>query len=259
MVPRAHAHNDYEHTRPLLDALAHGFCSVEADIHLVNGALLVGHDAKDLRPERTLQALYLDPLHARAKANNGQVYPGGNGFTLLIDLKTDGETTYAALKDVLMSYADMLTEFTTDSTTTRAVTVIISGSTPRDTIAAQSPRYAAIDGRIRDLEGNPSVHAVPLMSEAWQPLFKWYARDNMPDEVRTKLHEVVAKAHAQGRRVRFYAAPDTPAVWKELNDAGVDLINTDKLAELSAFLHESKSTEPVDKSEASKHKGKPKD
>ncbi|HEY3789313.1 MAG TPA: hypothetical protein VGL71_10685, partial [Urbifossiella sp.] len=30
----AHAHNDYEHKRPLLDALEQGFCSVEADIWL---------------------------------------------------------------------------------------------------------------------------------------------------------------------------------------------------------------------------------
>ena len=37
----AHAHDDYEHTRPLLDALDHGFCSVEADIYLVDGKLLV--------------------------------------------------------------------------------------------------------------------------------------------------------------------------------------------------------------------------
>src|SRR5436190_1820266 len=36
-LPNAHAHNDYLHTRPLLDALDQGFCSVEADIHLVNG------------------------------------------------------------------------------------------------------------------------------------------------------------------------------------------------------------------------------
>jgi len=31
LIP-AHAHNDYLHARPLLDALDHGFCSVEADI-----------------------------------------------------------------------------------------------------------------------------------------------------------------------------------------------------------------------------------
>ena len=34
-----HAHNDYLHPRPLLDALDQGFCSVEADIFLVDGKL----------------------------------------------------------------------------------------------------------------------------------------------------------------------------------------------------------------------------
>src|SRR5712672_4165891 len=59
---RAHAHNDYEHQRPLFDALEHGFCSVEADIYLVDGKLLVAHDRSKVKPERTLEALYLDPL-----------------------------------------------------------------------------------------------------------------------------------------------------------------------------------------------------
>jgi hypothetical protein len=36
--------------------------------------------------------------------------------------------------------------------------------------------------------------------------------------------------------VRFWATPDTPAMWKELQAAGCDLINTDKLDELRAFL-----------------------
>ncbi len=58
---RAHAHNDYEHPRPLLDALSHGFTSVEADIHLVDGQLLVAHDPIDLDPSRTLESLYLAP------------------------------------------------------------------------------------------------------------------------------------------------------------------------------------------------------
>ena len=31
-LTQAHAHNDYEHDRLLLDALEHGFTSVEADV-----------------------------------------------------------------------------------------------------------------------------------------------------------------------------------------------------------------------------------
>jgi hypothetical protein len=73
----AHAHNDYEHPRPLFDALDHGFCSVEADVHLVDGRLLVAHDRSKVKPERTLEALYLDPLRERVKKNNGHVYPAG--------------------------------------------------------------------------------------------------------------------------------------------------------------------------------------
>jgi len=51
---RVHAHNDYEHARPLFDALDHGFMSVEVDVFLINNQLLVGHDPTQLRPDRTL-------------------------------------------------------------------------------------------------------------------------------------------------------------------------------------------------------------
>src|SRR5688500_18169484 len=54
-LPNAHSHNDYEHKRPLLDALANGFTSVEADIYLVEGLLLVAHDRKDVDRRKTLE------------------------------------------------------------------------------------------------------------------------------------------------------------------------------------------------------------
>ena len=42
-LERAYAHNDYEHERPLYDALDHGFESMEADIRLNDGDLVVSH------------------------------------------------------------------------------------------------------------------------------------------------------------------------------------------------------------------------
>lgn len=97
-LQRAHAHNDYEHDRPLLDALSHGFTSVEADIYLVDGELLVGHDPADLVPGRTLQSLYLDPLARRVRANHGRVYQGSDlSLQLLVDIKNTGAATYTEL------------------------------------------------------------------------------------------------------------------------------------------------------------------
>src|SRR4029078_6301830 len=79
-LPQAHAHNDYEHARPLFDALDHGFCSVEAYIWLPPDGLLIGHEKKDLKPGRTLESLYLEPLRERTKANGGRVYKSGPEF-----------------------------------------------------------------------------------------------------------------------------------------------------------------------------------
>jgi hypothetical protein len=235
-LPRAHAHNDYEHTRPLLDALAQGFCSVEADIFLVNGQLLVAHDAPKVKPERTLQTLYLDPLRERAKGHGGRVYPDAPEFFLLIDIKTDAVKTYEVLRSVLEQYADLLTTFGPDATVTNAVTVVLSGNCPRELLGGERQRLAAIDGRLPDLDGAASPRLIPWISENWRQRFRWVEGEGMPAEDRQKLRDLVARAHEQGRRVRFWGGPDGVALWREQYQAGVDLINTDKLEELRAFL-----------------------
>jgi hypothetical protein len=236
---QAHAHNDYEHARPLLDALEHGFCSVEADIWLVNGQLLVAHDLKNANPGRTFQALYLDPLRERVVRNGGKVFRGGPTFTLIIDVKSDATNTYLALRDALRSYASMLTMFPGEKTETNAVTVIVSGNRARGLMATETNRLAAYDGRLVDLDSGDSPQLIPLISDNWTLHFKWRARADegpLPDAERAKLRQLVERAHQQGRRLRLWATPDRPAMWQELYDAGVDLINTDDLAGLEKFL-----------------------
>ncbi|MBI1319683.1 MAG: hypothetical protein GC168_12155 [Candidatus Hydrogenedens sp.] len=237
-LPRAHSHNDYNRDRPLLDALDHGMCSVEADIFLVDGALLVGHNAEDLTPERSLEKLYLDPLQERVQANSGKVFPGGPCITLLIDIKDDGRKTYARLREVLTHYKDMLTEFTDDATTERAVTVILSGARPEEMVAAESTRLVALDGRLDDLDNHPNPHLYPLVSESWLSVFKWMGAGEMPAEERAKLDELVAKAHANGQRIRFWALPFGLAAWDTAYEAGVDYINVDFPERVQKFMLE---------------------
>jgi hypothetical protein len=235
-LPQAHAHNDYEHQRPLLDALDHGFCSVEADVFLVGDELRVGHTRLALRPGRDLEKLYLAPLRQRVRANGGRVYPGGPTVYLLIDVKTEARPTYAALDKLLARYRDVLSETRDGQFEKRAVTVVVSGNRDRATITGQKVRYAGIDGRPEDLESDVPAHLLPWVSANWGLVFRWRGAGPVPDAERKKLREYVAKAHRHGRLVRFWATPESPAVWRELLDAGVDLINTDKLAELQKFL-----------------------
>jgi hypothetical protein len=48
----------------------------------------------------------------------------------------------------------------------------------------------------------------------------------------------VSKAHAKGRQVRFWGAPDKPVFWGEMLADGVDLINSDDLPGVRKFFEE---------------------
>lgn len=125
---RAHAHNDYEHPRPLLDALDHRFGSVEADVFLVDGHLLVAHDPAGLDPARTLASLYLEPLAARVRAHHGSVYRGQRRpLQLLVDLKTEGSSTYLALDRQLRRHRHLFTTYAHGRVRPGAVTAVVSG------------------------------------------------------------------------------------------------------------------------------------
>ncbi|HEV2742658.1 MAG TPA: phosphatidylinositol-specific phospholipase C/glycerophosphodiester phosphodiesterase family protein [Rubrobacter sp.] len=245
-LERAHAHNDYEHDRPLHDALESGFKSVEADVWLIDGELVVSHDDPRLpttaEPKGTLESLYLKPLRERVRENGGNVYEGDRDyFTLLVDIKSEAEPTYRALHRELKKHQRMLTTFKRDDVEDGAVTAIVSGNRPREFMEGQRTRYAAYDGRIPDDLGNSPQTFVPLVSQNWTRLFTWQGVGPMPEAEREKLREIVTTAHANGQRVRFWATPEMPdaardAVWQELIAAEVDYINTDNLDALEAFL-----------------------
>ena len=239
-LANAHAHNDYEHDRPLLDALDEGFTSIEADVFLVEGQLLVAHNFINVAKDRTLENLYLQPLQERAKENDGRVYKDSQTVTLLVDIKTNGKAAYAALDELLAKYDSIVSVTTTGEYTEKAVTVIISGDRPITEIERSEPRRAGIDGRLSDLDSDKSTDLFPLISDNWTTHFRYRGVGTMPEAEREKLNGIVARAHAKGRRVRFWATPESPVIWQELKTAGVDLIGTDDLEKLSKFLRSSK-------------------
>jgi hypothetical protein len=243
-LPRAHAHNDYEHKRPLLDALEQGFCSVEADVYLIGEDLLVAHAPRELRPERTLEKLYLAPLRERVRANGGRVYKEGPTFHLMIDVKSEAKATFAAVHKLLARYGDILSVIRDGKYQAGAVTVVLSGNRDQGAIARQEVRFVGMDGRPSDLDSEVPAHQIPWISASWGSVFRWKGDGPMSMAERDKLKEFVHKAHRHGRKVRFWATPENPEVWKELLAADVDFINTDRLIELRRFLLEYASTQP---------------
>lgn len=222
-----HAHNDYNHTRPLLDALEAGAISVEADVFLQDGVLLVGHDRSQLTAARSLQALYLEPLDALRRERGSLIPPAcGGRLWLLIDVKAEPEASQRALTALLARYRPLL----------RDVRVVVSGERDKAGLARDPTGLAGYDGRVLEHEDTVPAARMPLVSEQWSRLFSWTGQGAMPAHERARLRSIVAAVHAQGRKLRFWATPDEPELWRELQQAGVDLINTDSLQALRHFL-----------------------
>jgi len=97
-----------------------------------------------------------------------------------------------------------------------------------------------LDGRPSDLEKNYATRLMPFISENAGKVCQVQSYDEVGEEEIRRIYELVAKAKAQGKKVRLWATPEEEELWKELEKAEVGLINTDDLGRLRRYLMEDK-------------------
>jgi hypothetical protein len=202
---------------------------VEADIHLKNGILYVAHDSATAHSP-TLATLYLAPIDSMLRKSNGYVYPGhADAFYLMIDIKTDASATYLALVKELKSYPALLCK-----SASCPIKIFLSGNRPLS-ILHDPYRGIAIDGRPSDLRKHYTEQSMPVISDSYA---NWSLDSNAnPDSITlVKIKRLATAVHADGKKLRLWAIPDNKETWLLLLHAGVDIINTDHLAQFQSFL-----------------------
>ncbi len=73
---RAHAHNDYDHPRPLFDASTTA-SAASRPTSTWSATSFWSPTTPSTSTQRTLESLYLDPLAALVKSNHGSVHRDG--------------------------------------------------------------------------------------------------------------------------------------------------------------------------------------
>lgn len=238
-LPNGHSHNDYTRSKPLFDALKYGFTSIEVDVYLHEGRMVVTHDDKNLDVKKGIQELYLEPLKSIIDKNGGTVYKNDpSKLVLMIDLKSEKVTTYQALKEIFKNYSDLIEWYKSGKKKEGPVQVLLSGGPPIDLIEKESNRYFYVDGSVDQWSMDYPVELMPRASTNYRSYFKWYGKGEMPKEEQQKLKELIKKAHDADRKVRFWACPNSPDVWEKLMDEGADWINVDDLKGFNAFYRQ---------------------
>jgi alkaline phosphatase len=225
----AHAHNDYEQLQPFKLAHDKQFGSIETDVHLVGDQLLVGHDTAHLTSLRTIEYLYLDPLEACIRKNNGLVYMDSSRILqLMIDIKSDSLKTLETLLIRLKKYPTIINS--------PFVRIVITGNRPNARLFTSYPPFIWFDGRLEENYNPEAMSRVALFSNNFSNYVKWNGKGPISKGEKTTILGLVEKAHRLKKPIRFWATPDNLAGWEELIKMNVDFINTDRIAALADFL-----------------------
>ena len=212
----AYAHNDYVNQPPLLEALESGYAGVEADVFLVGGRLLVGHEAAALRVDRTLKSLYLEPLRQVQRERNS-ICDGPKPFLLNIEVKQSSRPAFDSLRALLRGYADLVHP-------NGPVRVILVGWIPElDSLDGISIQHRVRSSR--EIDRVVSDARVALISVRYKDLFSWNGRGDPDSIFQARLVALSTRAHADsGRLLRVYDVPYSQRIYQMLLDGGVDLI-----------------------------------
>jgi alkaline phosphatase len=225
----AHSHNDYEQAVPFHKAWQKRFGSIEADIYLRNGKLIVAHDTVQIARQWTLDSLYIGPLLLQLEKNGGYVYPDKKrSLQLMIDIKSEAISTLDRLVQKIKAYPRL--------TKTSSLKIVISGTRPAPAQFASYPSWILFDGELRREYRPQELKKIVMLSDNFARYSAWKGEGPIPEKDRLALQQMVEKAHKLGKKIRFWNAPDVPESWKVFMELGVDYINTDKIEELSTFL-----------------------
>lgn len=229
-----HSHNDYESKLPFYGAYSNETGVIEADVFLVNNELFVAHTSKEITAHNTLKSMYLEPLSSKLKTLEGKAYPSNKPLILMIDIKSDADTTLKAITQQLKTFPDIISN--------KNIKVVISGNRPVATLWATYPDFIYFDGRLTENYTSDQLARVEMISEDVKEITVWNGKGVLTQPDSEKIQAIIKKVHDQNKKIRFWATQDNVNTYMTLMNLKVDFIGTDKVTELAQFINNIKTT-----------------
>jgi len=224
---KIHAHNDYAQPKPFVTAYEQRADYIEADIWLQDGKLVVSHD-KPTASAPTLDSLYIKPITKLFSQYQNRVSPDRDyTFSLVVDVKDSPAETLPKLLDLIQANLAAFNRMANPL----AIQVIVSGNRPKIETYLDYPLLIQFDGRPSEVYDDETLRRVALISDNFRLYSRWDGTGTISDMDREKLKRVIKRAHSDNKPIRFWAIPESANAWKQLKKLGVDIINTDNVAE----------------------------
>ena len=227
-----HSHNDYNRTVPFWEAYSQHCASIEADVFLQDGEILVAHNRKDVTAERSLRKMYIEPIVKTFRENGGRMWKGSDDrLQLVVDLKT-GESLPGVIA-LAEEYPDV---FTTEN----GVKIVITGDEPAPEDFGKWPSWLWFDGDFKDGKLNytpEQLKRIAMISTDFRKFARnWNGKGRMINSELEAVTKAIETAHEAGKPIRFWDAPEGTTAYFTLHKLGVDFFNTDYPAQCALFF-----------------------
>jgi len=226
--PVIHSHNDYTHTLAFWDAYNNKAGVIEADVYEVNGELMVAHSKAEIKPGNSLNSLYIQPIVKLFDSTKNNMH----SFYLMIDVKEDQSAVLKILTDLLQQHPSVFNRHINKN----AVQVFISGERPPDSTFHTYSNYIMFDGLPGRNYAVKDLQKIVMLSDNFRNYSTWNGTGKLPAEDSIKIENMISAAHALGKPVRLWGAPDSEQCWRTLVNLHADVINTDKVEACRQFL-----------------------
>lgn len=240
--PVISSHNFSSKTE-LWESIGNGVINFQADVMYIYGKLYVTSLMPDSANHKlpTLTEAYLYPLYNQFKKNAGEIIPGHSGDVFLIlNFATQPIQIYKQLAAEMRPFSDMLTIKGEGIEHQGKIRILIKDKNYLDKINGVKPSFLGLVGGLSDIDKNVDSGKMPLIEVDFSEITNWKGTGNIPFEDFMKIKDLVAKVHAQNKKISLSNCPANKTVAELIQTSKVDFINTPEANQMAGFFEAAK-------------------
>jgi len=227
----------------LWESIGHGIINYQADVMYIYGKLYVTPLMPDSANHKlpTLTEAYLYPLYNQYKKNSGEILPGYSGdIFLILNFTTQPVQIYKQLASEMRPFSDMLTTKIEGAEHQGKIRILLKDKNQLDKINSIKPSFLGLVGGLSDIDKNADSGKMPLIEVDFSEITSWKGTGNIPFEDFVKIKDIVAKVHAQNKKISISNCPANKTVADLIQTSKADFVNTPEANQMAGFFEGTK-------------------
>jgi hypothetical protein len=221
------------------ESIGYGVVNFQADVMYIYGKNYVTAVMPDSVNHKlpTLADAYLYPLFNQFKKNNGEIIPGyQDDVYLILNFAFQPTQVYKQLAADMRPFQEMLSYKTEGLQNKGKLRILVRDKEALDKINAVKPGFLGLVGTMSDIEKSVDAEKMPLIEVDLKEITSWKGTGNIPFEDFTKIKDLVAKVHAQKKKICLTNCPANKTMADLAKTASVDYIVTNDPTRMAGFF-----------------------